>query len=43
MFSKIFKFLSIAKDINVISGFVPKNKHTNFASDHYPIVFDIEF
>jgi len=33
----------VSKDIDVLSGLVPKNKHTNFASDHYPIVFDIEF
>ena len=33
----------ISKDIKVNSGIVPKNKNTNFASDHYPIVFDLEF
>jgi endonuclease/exonuclease/phosphatase family metal-dependent hydrolase len=33
----------VSKDIKVHSGYVPKNKHTNWASDHYPIVFDIEF
>ncbi|MFT4308915.1 MAG: endonuclease/exonuclease/phosphatase family protein [Candidatus Woesearchaeota archaeon] len=35
--------LFVSKDIKVLSGIVPKDKHTNWASDHYPILFDISY